>query len=75
MCLLQEGKLLYFIHQALTEFQKGYVAIELECLMLAWAMKKIHHYLYSNHFILEMDQKPLESILSKSFKQATPWLQ
>ena len=27
------------------------------------------------HFILEMDQKPLEAILSRSLNHATPWLQ
>ena len=36
---------------------------------------KFHHFLYSNHFILETDQKPLEAILLKSLNQATPWLQ
>ena len=38
-CLLQEGKLVYFTSKALTETQKGYVAIELESLMVAWAWK------------------------------------
>ena len=38
-------------------------------------MEKFHHFLYMNHFILEMDQKPLEAILSKSLNQATPRLQ
>ena len=38
-------------------------------------MGKFHHFLYSTHFILEMDQKPLEAILSKSLNQATPQLQ
>ena len=38
-------------------------------------MGKFHHFLYANHFILEMDQKPLEAILSKSLNQATPRLQ
>ena len=38
-------------------------------------MEKFHHFLYESHFILETDQKPLEAILSKSLKQATPRLQ
>ena len=38
-------------------------------------MEKFHHFLYSNHFILETDQKPLGAILSKSLNQATPHLQ
>ena len=53
----------------------GYVAIELEPLAVAWAMEKFHHFLYASHFILETDQKPLETILSKSINQATPRLQ
>ena len=71
-CLLQQGKPVYFASKALTETQKGHVAIELESLAVAWAMKKFHHFLYVTHFILEMDQKLLEAILSKSLNQAMP---
>ena len=74
-CLMQQGKPVYFASKALTETQKGYVAIELESLVLVWAMEKFHHFLYGTHFILETDQKPLEAILSKSMNQATPQLQ
>ena len=74
-CLLQQGKPVYFTSKALTEIQKGYVAIELESLAVAWAMEKFHHFLYATHFILETDQKPLEAILSKSLNQAMPRLQ
>ena len=65
-CLLQEGKPIYFTSKALTEAQKGYVAIELESLAVVWAMEKFHHFLYGNHFIIETDQTPIEAILSKS---------
>ena len=74
-CLLQQGKPVYFATKTLTETQKGYVAVELESLVVAWAIEKCHHFLYSTHFILEMDQKPLEAILSKSLNQATARLQ
>ena len=74
-CLLQDHKPVYFASKALTETQRGYVAIELESLAVAWAMEKFHHFLYASHFILETDQKPLEVILSKSLNQATPRLQ
>ena len=74
-CLLQQGKPVYFASKALTETQKGYVAIELESLVVTWAMGKFHHFLYGTHFILETDQKLLEAILSKSLNQATPQLQ
>ena len=44
-CLLQNEKPVYFTSKALTEMQKGYVAIELESLAVAWAMEKFHHFL------------------------------
>ena len=74
-CLLQNEKPVYFASKALTEMQKGYVAIELESLVVAWAMEKFHHFLYGNKFTLETNQKSLEAILSKSLNQATPRLQ
>ena len=74
-CLLQEKRPVYFASKALTETQKGYVAIETESLAVAWGMEKFHHFLYTSHFILETDQKPVEAILSKSLNQATPRLQ
>ena len=74
-CLLQNEKPMYFASKALTETQKGYMAIELESLVVAWAMEKFHHFLYGNEFTLETNQKPLEAILSKSLNQATPPLQ
>ena len=74
-CLLQEGKPIYFTRKALTGAQKGYIGIELESLVVVSAIEKFHHFLYSNHFILETDQKPLEAVLLKSLNQATPWLQ
>ena len=75
MCLLQEEKLVYFASKALRDAQQGYVATELESLVVVWAMEKFHHFLYASHFILESNQKPLEAILSKNINQATPRLQ
>ena len=66
---------MYFTSKALTKTQKGYVPIKLESLAVVLAMEKFHHFLYCIHFILEMDQNPLEAILSKSLNQATPRLQ
>ena len=74
-CLLQENKPVYFASKALTNAHKGYVAIELESLAVAWAMEKFHHFLYVSHFLLETDQKPLEAIISKSINHVTPRLQ
>ena len=50
-CLLQEEKPLHFAIKALTEAQRGYVAIEVGSLVVAWAMEKFHHFLYTSHFI------------------------
>ena len=74
-CLLQDSKPVYFASKALTDAQKGYVAIAPEALAVAWAMEIIHHFLYTSHFLLETDQKLPETILSKSHNQATPRLQ
>ena len=74
-CLLKEENTVYFASKALTDAQWGYVAIELKSLAVARAMEKFHYFLYASPFIVEMDQKPLEAILSKSINQATPRLQ
>ena len=74
-CLLQDEKPIYFASKALTEMQRGYIAIEIESLAVAWAVEKFHHFLYGGHFILQMDQNPLEAILSRSLNQVTPQLQ
>ena len=74
-CLLQDEKPIYFTSKALTETQRGYLAVKIESLALAWAVEKFHHFLYGCHFILETDQKLLEAILSRSLNQATPRLQ
>ena len=74
-CLLQNEKPIYFASKALTETQRGYVAIDIESLAVAWAVEKIHHFLYGCHSILETDQKLLETILSRSLNQAAPRLQ
>ena len=44
-CLLQNEKPVYFASKALTEMQKGYMVIELESLVVAWAMEKVPPFL------------------------------
>ena len=70
-CLLQDGHPVYFASKSLQAAEHGYVAIELEALAVAWAMEKFHHFLYTSHFTLKTDQKPLETILTKSLTEAT----
>ena len=60
-CLLQEEKPVYFTSKAVTEAQKGYVAIEIESLAVAWAMEKFNHFLYASHFILVLCKAVLAS--------------
>ena len=75
-CLLQDKIPVYFTSKALANAQRGYIARELGVILaVAWVMEKFHHFLYASHFILEMDQKPLEAIPSKSINQTTPRLQ
>ena len=73
--LLQDKKPLCFVSKALTDAQKGYVAIELGSLATAQAIDNFHHFLSTCHFILETDQKPLEVTASKSINQAILRLQ
>ena len=72
---LTRGETCILASKALMETQRGYVAIEIESLAVAWAVKKFHHFLYGCHFTLETDQNPFEAILSRSLNQATPRLQ
>ena len=44
-CFLQEEKPVSFASKALTEAQKGYVAIEIESLAMAWARKIPSHFI------------------------------
>ena len=74
-CLLQDGHPIYFASKSLQDMECGYVAIELEALAVARAMEIFNHFLYASHFTLETNQKPLETILTKSLTEATPWLQ
>ena len=49
-CLLQCEHPVYFGSKALTDSQKGYVAIDLEALAVSWVMEKFHHFLYATKF-------------------------
>ena len=59
-CLLQEEKPIYFASKALTETQKGYVAIEIEFLAVAWAVEKFFHFLYRYHSYLKLIRNHLK---------------
>ena len=74
-CLLQDRHPIYFASKSLHDAECRYVAIELEAIAVVWVMEKFHHFLYTSHFTLETDQKPLETILVKSLTEATLQLQ
>ena len=74
-CLLQDGHPIYFASKSVQDVECRYFVIELEALVVAWAMEKFHHFLYASHFTLETDQNPLETILAKSLTETTPQLQ
>ena len=71
-CSLQDRHPVYFANKSLQDAERGYLAITLEALAVAWAMEKFHHFLHMCHFTLEINRKPLETILAKSLKEATP---
>ena len=71
-CLLQDGHPVYFTSKSLQDAECRYVALELEALAVAWAMEKFHQFLYTSYFTLETNQKPVETILTKSLTEATP---
>ena len=46
--LLQDGHPVYFASKALTQVERGYVAIKLEALAASWSMEKFHHFLFAS---------------------------
>ena len=70
--LLQDEKPVYFASKTLSNVQKGYVAIEIESLAVAWAMEKIHHFLYASHFILRLTKCLLKQFCQKVSTKQDP---
>ena len=64
-----------YASKALQVNEQGYVALEKEVLVVAWALKIHHHFPYGHHFMLKMDQKCHETIHSRSIVESTPRLQ
>ena len=65
-CQLQDEKPIYFSSKALTEMQMGYIAIEIESLTVAWAVKKFHHFLYNVNSYLRLIKNHLRQYSPKS---------
>ena len=48
-----------YLSRALTEAEKNYPIIELECLSIYWSVKKLHRFLLGRRFTILVDHKPL----------------
>ena len=74
--LLQNGKPIAFTSKALTETECQYANIEREMLAAVFRAERFHTYVYGWSFMIEPDDKLLESILRKNNLADTPaWLQ
>ena len=51
-----------YISRKLNGAETRYSTIERECLLLLWATKRLHVYLYGTEFILEIDHQPLACV-------------
>ena len=68
VCLLQEEKPVHFESNTLTDAQKGYVALELESLAVAWAREKFHHFFTCQSFHFRNWPETTWSYIVKEFK-------
>ena len=73
--LLQGGRPVASVSRSLTKAEKNYVALELECLAIAFACSKFDQYIYGKKVKVETDHKPLEVITKKSILAAPRRLQ
>ena len=66
-CLMKEttdnGKIIYkpvqYLSRSLSDSEKKYPIIELECLAIFWSVRKLQRYLLGRHFTVFVDHKPL----------------
>ena len=70
--MLQEDWPFYFASKALTEAQKGYVAIEFESLAVAWTMEKFSPFLVYMPFHIRNRSEAFESNVVQKFKSSHP---
>ncbi|CAB0017933.1 unnamed protein product, partial [Nesidiocoris tenuis] len=55
-----------FISRSLTEAESRYSQLDREATAIYWACKRLYHYLYGRKFVLQVDNKPITSILNPS---------
>ena len=59
---LEDRRVVVYASRTLTPVERRYSQTEKEALAIVWAMKKLHIYLYGNHFKLITDCRPVELI-------------
>ena len=75
VCLLQEGKPVYFASKSLTETESRYSNIEREMLRVVFALTRVHQYSFGRHVTVISDHKPLEPLNLKNLNLYPPCLQ
>ena len=65
-CLIQEGQLIAFASNSITDTETSYVNIECELVAIAFACQRFNMYVLGIPFTVESDHKPLEMIHQKS---------
>ena len=73
--LLQDGRPVIYVSRTLTPAEEHYSNIERELLGVAFAMERLHNYVYGEPIRVQTDHKSLETIWKKSISTASPRLQ
>ena len=74
--LLQQGRPVAYASRALTDCERNYAPLELECLAIVFATKKFDQYVFGHPDVtIHTDHRPLEAILHRSLLRAPKRLQ
>ena len=73
--LLQEGRPISFMSNALTDTQSRYSNIECEILGVVTGVEHFHQYLFGKQFTLYTDHKPIENLVLKPLVDTSPRVQ
>ena len=73
--LMQNGSPIAYASRSLTETESKYAQIEKELLAVMFGCERFHQYIYAKKVLVEMDHRPLISIISKPLNKAPVRLQ